>query len=202
MVIDIILLIIAAWGFYRGFSTGIIKTVFTVLSFAIGLLVAFKFAPATTRFLETAFNTNEPLLFIAGFLLAFVATMFVIRMIARGLEGILRTAHINVVNKLAGGALSAAMMILMFSILVWFGDKSHLLKEETRQTSYTYPYLKEFPGQMRKVYDRFKPTFQQFWDESIEFMDRMEEMSIERTKSDPGVFDIPEEKEKEKDTGK
>jgi membrane protein required for colicin V production len=196
MVIDIILFIFAGWGFYRGFSTGIIKTVFTVLSFVIGLLAAFKFAPAATRFLETAFNTNEPLLFIAGFLLAFVATMFFIRMIARALEGLLRTANVNFINKLAGGVLSAAMMVLMFSVLVWFGDKSHLIKEETRRVSYSYPYLKEFPTQMRKVYDRFKPTFQEFWDETIEFMDRMEEMSIERTESDPGIFDIPEEKEK------
>lgn len=202
MVIDIILFLFAAWGFYRGFSTGIIKTVFTLLSFVLALLVAFKFAPATTRFLETAFNTNEPLLFIAGFLLAFIATMFIIRLIARGLEGILRTVHINFINKLAGGTLSALMMVLMFSILVWFGDKAHLLRRETRQTSYTYPYLKEFPGQIRKVYDNFKPTFRQFWDETIEFMDRMEEMSTERTKSDRSIFDVPEEKEEEKDTAK
>ena len=86
-----------------------------------------------------------------------------------------------------------ALMTLMYSVLLWFGDKSHLLTESEKTDSVTYVYLEQFPGQMKGVYEKIKPTFQDFWDDSVEFMDRMEEMSIERAESESSIFDIQEE---------
>ncbi|MCB0617377.1 MAG: CvpA family protein, partial [Saprospiraceae bacterium] len=121
MVIDIIFVIMAGYGFYLGFAKGIIRTIFTILSFLFGLLAAFKFAPAATKFLETAFDSNNPMMFLAGFLLSFVLTMILIRLVARAIEGFLRTANINIVNQFAGGLLLAGMMTLLYSMVLWFG---------------------------------------------------------------------------------
>lgn len=191
MVIDLICAMVAVWGFYVGFSRGIIKTVFTVLSILFGLVAGFKFAPAATQFLETAFKNTNPLMFLAGFLLSFVVTMFVIRMVARLLEGFLKTANINVVNQAAGGALLAGVFILIYSGLLWFADQSTILNEEVKQESLTYDYLEEFPEQMQKLGKRFKPVFMDFWDRSVEMMDKIEEMS-EREESVPEIRDLDE----------
>jgi uncharacterized membrane protein required for colicin V production len=192
MVIDIIFVIAAGYGFYLGFSRGIIRTVFTVLSLLFGLMAAFKFAPAATRFLETAFNNTNPLMFIAGFLLSFVLTMIIIRLIARALEGVLKTANINILNQFAGGVLLSGMMVLIYSLLLWFAQQSHILDEDTKDGSFTYTYLQHFPEQVWNGYEYIKPTFQEFWDESVFFMDRLQKMSVERSEDDANIFDLDE----------
>lgn len=193
MVIDALFLIIGGWGFYQGYSKGIIKTVFTVFSVIFGLLVAFKFTPAATRFIETAFNSNSAFNFIAGFLLAFVATMIFIRLIASTFEKILQTANINVINKFAGGLLLGALYTLFYSLLLWFAEKSHIVTQETQNESFTYTYLRAFPNKMKGVYEFIKPGFQDFWRESVKFIDKMQEKSMEQTESEPTIFDIPDE---------
>ena len=193
MIIDIIFLLVAGWGFYQGYSRGIIKTVFTVFSFVFGLMIAFKLAPAATRFLETAFHTDNPLTFIAGFLMAFILTMIVIRMIAQFIEKTLQAANINVINQVAGGLLMGSLYTLLLSMMLWFGDKSHIVTQETTKGSISYPFLKEFPAKMKIAYEYAKPTFQEFWQESVKFIDRLEEKSMQKTESQPTIFDIPDE---------
>ena len=195
MVIDIIFAILAAYGFYLGFSRGIIQTIFTILSILFGLMAAFKFGPYMTQFLETAFNNDHPLMFIAGFLLAFVLTMFLIRLFARGLEGILEKANINIVNQVAGGLLLSGLMILLYSVILWFGDKSHLIDNATKRQSITYTYLEGFPQEVWKLGKTVKPVFEDFWDHSVEFMDDLEDLSndgIRRSETEE-VFDIEDD---------
>ncbi len=193
MVIDLVLLIFVAYGFYLGFSKGIIKTVFTVLSYVLGLMAAFKFAPGMTTFLESTFNTTNPLMFVAGFLLSFVLTMILIRMIARGLEGVLQTANVNIINQLLGGGLLAGVMILVYSMLLWFGTNAHIIDEETRAESVTYPYLEQYPAMVLSAGKALKPVFNDFAKASAEFMDKIKG-TAERSETNE-LFDIPEEEE-------
>lgn len=195
MAIDIILIIVTIYGFWVGYSKGIIGTVFTFLSYAFGIIAAMRFSPSITRLLEEQVHAS-PLMFIAGFLLTFVGTMMLLRFIGKSLEGILKSVNINIVNQILGGVLSAAVMILVFSVLLMFSQASNLVGEKTIETSMSYEYVKQFPSQMKVVYEKAKPVFLTFWDESTEFMDRIEEMT-QKEDGNPNIFDIEETKEKE-----
>lgn len=194
MVIDIIFIIALLWGFYLGFSKGIIKTLFTVLSIILGLLAAFKFAPATTNFLETALKNTNPLMFLAGFICTFVLTMFLIRMFARGLEGIFKAANINFINQTVGGVVLAGVMVLMYSMLIWFGDQAHILNPEVKAESFSYVHLKEYPEQVRGLAKIVRPTVSEFWTQSVEMFDKLEQMSVQdasvNAESDARIYDI------------
>lgn len=192
MVVDIIFAIAAGYGFYLGFSKGIISTVFTIISYTFGLVASLKFTPAMTSFLETAFNTTNPLMFVLGFLLSFIIMMVFIRLIASGLEGLLETANINIINQVAGGALLSGLSILVFSILLWFGDQAHMVDQKTKTDSFTYPYLEQFPSQAWRIAELAKPTFEEFWDHSVDFMDRIDDMT-QRTEGEETIYDIEEE---------
>ncbi|MEM1323336.1 MAG: CvpA family protein [Bacteroidota bacterium] len=183
MVIDIIFVIVLLSGFYVGFARGIIQAVFTVLSLLFGLMAAFRFSEPTKQFLETTFKSENPLMFVAGFLLSFVVTMFIIRTIARFLEGALKTANINIINKMAGGMLLSAIMILVLSVLLWFGDQARMLDAKTKQESMTYSYLEQYPDQLKIVGKQLKPMLYNFWDQSMNMMDRLEQISIEQTEN-------------------
>lgn len=199
MVLDIIFLIFAGWGFYMGFSKGIIRTVFTILSYTLGLVAAFKFAPPMTEFLENVFNDDNALMFIAGFILSFVLTMLGLRAIARGLEGIMQTAQINIINKLIGGSVLTAGMILVFSVLVQFADRANTLTGEVKRDSITYPYVQQYPDLVWTIAEQGRPIFEEFWDYSVDFMDKIRDMgtgTLETTDSAPTIRDIDEEEER------
>ncbi len=195
MMIDLFFAIFAGYGFFLGFTKGIIRTVFTVLSYAIGLLAAFKLSPAATRFLETALGSENPLLFVAGFLIAFFGTMLLIRFISRALSEGLESANINIINQVAGGALLAAVLTLLYSLVLWFLVESRIIKEEVKDTSMTYPFLMEYPKVAWNALGKVKPVFMEFWDNTVDFMDRVEKVGIEKTEGDPNIYDIPEDEE-------
>ena len=98
MVIDIILIIFMIYGFWIGFSKGIIGTVFTVLSYVFGGLAAMKLSPSVTRLLEEQLSPS-PLMFILGIILTFIGTMALLRLIGRSLEGVLQSVNINIINQ-------------------------------------------------------------------------------------------------------
>lgn len=192
MALDIICLLFALLGFYLGFSRGIIGTVFNALSLALGVVAAMKFAPIMQNLIEQTFNTKNPLMYFAGMLLAFVLTMVLIRTLARGLEGVLKTANINIINQVLGGALLAAVMIMIYSFLLDFGEKARLVDDQTKLESKTYPYIAPFRAKAKAIGKNLVPIMSDFWNKSLDVMDRLEDMSIERTE-DQKVYDIPDD---------
>ncbi len=193
MIIDLLFLISAIYGLYIGFSRGIIKTVFTILSVLFGVIIAFRFSPTVTEMLETAFDTDNPLMFIAGFLLTLVLTMIFIRTFARVLENGLKTANINLFNQAAGALLTAAFTTLIFSFLLRFGNMARLVNEDTKRESFTYSLLEKYPDSAIRLLKKAQPTFKQFWDRSMEFIDKMNDYRVERSDSEPSIYDIDDE---------
>lgn len=191
--IDLIFLVLAVWGFYLGFSRGIIKTIFTIFSVVFGLMMALRFGPEVTNVLESLLKENA-LMFIVGFLVTFVGTMFFIRLIASFLEGALQTAHINIINQVMGGLFTSAFLVLVYSLLLWFFDASHLITTYTKQESWSYSYLEQYPQKVWNWGRKATPIFKDFWDHSIEFMDDLEKMGVERRESPPEFYDMPEER--------
>lgn len=134
-------------------------------------------------------------MFVAGFLIAFFGTMLLIRFISRALSEGMEAANVNIINQMAGGALLAAIMTLVYSLILWFLVEAHIVKDEHTRNSVTYPILEEYPSKVWTVVQTLKPTFQEFWDHSVDFMDRIEEVSIEKTESEPNVYDIDDEEQ-------
>ena len=193
MWIDIVLLLVAGLGFMVGYSRGIIKTIFTVLSIALGIIAAIRFSPAMTNFLKDLFNEHSPLMFIAGMLLSFTITMLFIRLIARGIETMLETANINVINQAAGGALTASLAILVYAVLLSFMVASSSGGEAAiTQDSRTYPYIKEYPAIVWRVAGELKDPAQKFWNYAIDMMDQVENLT-ERADSENYFYDIEDD---------
>lgn len=189
-IIDIFFGIVAIYGFYKGFSQGIIRTVFTVISILIGIIAAVKFGPDMANLLESLFSSDYALVFLAGTLLTFVLTMILVRFLARGIENLLESANINIINQALGGFVVASLFIALYSVLVLFADRSRLISEETKQNSLTYEILVPFPGKILSAARRLQPTFEEFWDHSLDFIDRMDQdVSVERQETDQ-VYDI------------
>ncbi len=191
MIIDVICLIFLAYGFWVGFSRGIISTVLVLSSYVFGILAAMKFGPIMSDMLFGWFPalTNGGS-FVLGAIVVFFLTLVLFRIIARGLTGLLETVNINIINQVLGGILSGLFFTFIFSGLVYFGDQSRIITDEARAGSVTYPVLREMPD---IVIDRAKslyPIFRDFYDGAVDAMDRLKE-NVDRDEND-SIFDVPE----------
>ncbi len=196
MPIDLICLVAFFYGFWRGYNQGIISTVFNVLAYVFGIVLAFKMTPTATNILEKLFHSNNPMMFLAAFAVNVVVIMFIIRQAAKGFENILQGLYLNFINQALGGAIMGFVGVLIFSVLVWFADKAGMLNDQTIAESRTFPYLKELPGKAKTAAEGLKPFLVDTWETSINWMDRLEKYGEEKTSGNgdqPRIYELPDE---------
>ncbi len=183
MGIDLFFLIIAGYGFFLGYSKGLLGTVIGIFGFLLALVASFKFTPAMSDFFQRAFHTENPITFPAGFLAIFLIMLFLLRWMRKNIDAGLSKINLNIINQLTGGFIMAVLLSSFYSGALEFMDKAHLLSEEAKSDSIFYPTLQALPERTKKVWGKVQPFFIEFWNESIEFMDKMQEQEQKKRKT-------------------
>jgi len=169
--LDIFVVLIVAFGFYTGYSRGLIKTVFDTLSLLIGILAAMKLSPITINVLEGLFNISPSITYLIGIVITFLLVMALVRFVGRKLEDVFEAANINILNKLAGGAVQGLFFAFLLSMVLWVLGNYNVVKPETKTSSITYPLLEPLPEAGKSVFKAVKPIFQSFWDKTVSAME-------------------------------
>jgi uncharacterized membrane protein required for colicin V production len=170
MIIDIIFAAILGYGIYIGYSNGIIKTIFTILSIALGVLVTAHFYEQVTDLMKTLFNYHNPIMMFAGMFTTFFVTMLFLRLIGRQLENILKSANINFINQILGGLVMSALFTIVYSLIISFMVQASLLKEQV-DDSKTYVVLEQVPDQAKVVWSKVSPKVSELWQEIAKTLD-------------------------------
>lgn len=168
MWIDIVFGLVVGYGLISGYSKGIIKTLFSILSLMIGFAAAMTLTPLVTRFILAVFGSSGPLVPVTSFLITFFIALLLVRVLARILEKGLKTVHLNFLNKLAGGVLLAAIGVFLYSILVTFIDRAQLIGEETKQISNFYGLLEPLAESGIAIIKQIFPFVKGIWTNIIE----------------------------------
>lgn len=175
MTIDILAAIMAAYGFYLGFTKGIIKALFGFIAVFIGLIAALKLSPYLVGWLEKISGNNNPLIFLVGFALTFVLTLFLIRFIGNRFEDLLKAIKINFFNQVVGGVALCLLFLVLFSYGIWFANQIKVIPEKSKKASYTYAYLETLPEKSRAILSMARPLFREFSDKFGETIDRVKD---------------------------
>ena len=201
MAIDIVFLTVFAYGFWVGYSRGIIGTVFNFAAYIFGFVLAFKITPTTTNILEALLHSDNPSMFIAAFIVNLVFIMFVLRQAARGMESAFRAFYLGVINQTLGGVLMAGIGIVIYSVLIWFLVQVRFLNDLTLSESRSYPFLKDLPGKAKDVALRTKPFAEDVWGSSMNWMDRLQQYGIQKTATKPNIYKVPDDGKAIEDDG-
>jgi len=171
MIIDIAAAILILYGFYSGYKKGIIKTAFSTLSIILAILVTIKLSPIVMNIIETALKLSQGVSVILGIVVTFFVVLIGIQFIGGRLEGLLKAANINFINKLAGGLLMGTVFSVCLGFIVQLADDLRFINPEQRQTSISYPALVTLPGHAKKSFEQFRPMFTEFWDKTVDAID-------------------------------
>ncbi len=193
MPIDIGFIAFFAYGFWQGYSRGIISTVFNLALYVFGFVLAFKMAPVTTTVLQSMFHSENPTMFLAGFLVNLLTLMLIVRQAARGLEGAMRMAYLGIINQVAGGVVMGAFLVVVYSVLVWFGTKVQFVNEATIVESRTYSFLEPLPTKAKDFAVRMKPFALDIWGTSMNWMDRLDQYGVQRTEGKDKTYRPPDD---------
>ena len=193
MIIDLLCAIVGLYGFWVGYSRGIIKTVLTTISFLFGFMAAAKFSPTVSTMLQDMIEAPGTIMLPAAFLLTFILTLVLFRMLANGLEGMLEAVNVNFINQIAGGGISMFFFVFLYSVLVSFADNSRMIDPDTKQESFSYQILEPLPDYAWSLGKYVWPVFQEFYQYALDVMDQID-TQVQRQENDR-FFDIEEDEE-------
>jgi membrane protein required for colicin V production len=128
--------------------------------------MALKFSFLAVKFLSNTVHISPKIRSVVAFVLVFLVVVLLVRLIAWGLEQILKDFSLNSVNKIVGGILQALVGLYILCVFIWFLNKWDVIPKSQKEDSYVYPYLSnlapsviEFSG---TIVPYFKGTFNSF----------------------------------------
>ena len=141
MLLDIIFLVCVVAGFFNGYRRGLIQAIFSFIGIFFGVLLALKYSYIVSEYLYKQDITQSKFLPLISFVLVFLSVIFLLQLASKLIEKIAETMLLGVANKLIGGILGSAILIMILSTLLWYLDKLHFISPEIQATSKSYEYL-------------------------------------------------------------
>jgi membrane protein required for colicin V production len=143
--LDLVLLLILAWGAIAGYRNGLFREVASLLGLVLGVFLAIIAADVTGRVAAGMVDWNVLPLKVLAFVVVFALIILILKALAGALTGLFKAVMLNFFNRLAGfffGLLKASILIsLVLFFLQLFNDRTELLPESVFQGSLLAGYL-------------------------------------------------------------
>lgn len=189
MAIDIMFIIMAAYGFYFGYAYGLIRVVIFLLSLGVALGVSMYITPSTAQLIQETLEVESALLPFVAFVISLVGIMLVARIVFKLLEENINNKQLNQVTQGIGGLLMGMVFIFLFSVLVTFFSKAHVIKpEKVRETSFFYTFVEQIPQYGTGILKQVAPYMEKFIDYMSYALDRLEKGEEEPENNLPDDF--------------
>lgn len=139
MIIDIIYLLLIIAAVIKGYDRGFIVAVFSHIAIIIGLAAALKLSAGLAELLLKSTSLRWVPFF--SFILVMVGVVFIVRLIAGLIQKSVRLIMLGGIDRLGGILLYAALYTTIFSVVLFFAGKIHLLPNDIDNTSKTYGFI-------------------------------------------------------------
>ena len=120
---DIGLLVIGAFGFYKGFKNGILIELTTLLALILGFYGAQHLSSFTARILNEQFHWNPENLYLTAMGLTFVSIVVGVYLLGKALTKVASMILLGGINKILGGVFGVIKMGVIMSVLIIYGQQ-------------------------------------------------------------------------------
>lgn len=141
MIIDLVFALLMLLAIYKGYRSGLIVAIFSIIALLVGLAAAVKLSTLVAAYLDNSLNVSARWLPVVSFILVFIAAVFIVRLGAAAIEKTIELAMLGWLNRIGGILLYAALYTIILSVLLFYLEKINLLTQETVSASATHKYL-------------------------------------------------------------
>jgi membrane protein required for colicin V production len=138
--LDIIFLIPFCFFLIQGLRKGVIVEVFSILALLIAVIGSMTLTNSVLLRLESW--TKSVITPYIIYVVVFIILFFLVILFAKLIEKILKTAKLNLFNRIAGAAFGAIKAIIIVSLLFWVTDQANILKETQKESSIFFNKIK------------------------------------------------------------
>ncbi len=173
MAIDIVFLILMILAVFKGMSRGFIVAVFSLLAFIIGLAAALKLSATVAKHLHDKMSFNGYWLPVLSFAIVFIGVALLIRWAAALVKKTVRLAFLGWIDTLAGIVLYVVIYLMVFSVILFFANRIHVVTPQLRAASKTYSFVEPFGPRAINLAGKFFPFFSHMFSDLTRFFDRV-----------------------------
>jgi len=163
--IDIIFVLILIIAVIKGLRKGLAVALFSIIAFIIGLAAAMKLSAVVAVYLGKNVAVSNHWLPAISFLLVFIVVVVLVNLGGKMVEKTFEMAFLGWANRIGGAIFYVLLYTIIFSILLFYAEKTNFIKQEMIGNSTTYPYIKPWgPAVINtfgKIIPLFKDSFQQ-----------------------------------------
>lgn len=138
--LDFFILIPIGYFAWKGFMSGLIREVFSIVGIVLAVFLTFEYMNALSVIFKPFFNNPDHAIIGAGIFI-FIATIAGTQFLAYTTQKLLELIKVNFINRLAGlvfGSLKAGIVISAFLLLM---AGFNLPSENARNNSISYPVV-------------------------------------------------------------
>ncbi|HOZ51419.1 MAG TPA: CvpA family protein [Chitinophagaceae bacterium] len=157
MILDSILIILAIIAFIRGWSKGFLWAICSFLAILLGIIIALKLSNIVSEYLFVQQIITSKYTLLISFILLFLGTLFLFRMLVKFVEAILDKLFLGWVNKLAGGLLYSFFVVFILSTFCWLANQISLLKPTMKEDSKSYVYIEPIAPKTIEIVSTYLP---------------------------------------------
>jgi membrane protein required for colicin V production len=173
MLIDAIFIILMILAVIKGMRNGFVVAVFSFLAIIIGLAAALKLSTWVAGWLRDSTSINTSWLPFVSFALIMVVVVLLVRLGAVAIQSALKMVMLGWLNRLAGIVLYAALFMIIYSVVLFYADKLHLLKVETITASRVYTFVQPWGPKAIEWFGVLIPWFKGMFEELSHFFERI-----------------------------
>jgi len=172
MVIDIITLLLVVLALYKGWSKGLIMSLFVLLSYAVALTCAFYFSSKVAGYFKASAGSESKWYSILAFIVVMIGAIILVRIIGKLIEKTAELMLLGMINRILGIVVFGLVYGSLLAILIVYLQNYGLLDDSMIQNAKTGSYLNNYGDWLLKKLTVWMPEIKNMFNNSKQFIEQ------------------------------
>lgn len=173
MLIDGLLAIVMLWALFKGYKNGLLVGIFSFAALFIGLAAAVKLSAWVAREAEQRMQWHSAWLPFLAFLAVLVSVIIMVRIAAKLIETAMQTLLVGWINTLGGIIMYGLLYGTLFSVVLFYFEKLHIIGPNEITASHAYPYIHQMGPVAIDALGKLLPFFKGMFAELSDYFGRL-----------------------------
>jgi membrane protein required for colicin V production len=145
--LDIFIIVLLAWGTYKGFKNGLVIELFTLFALFLGLYAAIHFSDYVAEKFMGEVADEDSYIPVVAFILTFLAVGAMVYFGGKAFEKVIKVVQLSLVNKMAGALFGLIKYVFIAGTIILISEsmdsRSDFIDEDTKSSSLFYGATKK-----------------------------------------------------------